>query len=91
MASVAREIDGERQNIIKWDMKVEDKSVKPRKILVGVIQLQVSISVTVMASVKILYGTVKQRKHSQWISRLWNYIDINLNFLSANLIAEINL
>jgi len=29
-------------------MKVEDESVKPRKILVGVIQLQVSISITVI-------------------------------------------
>ena len=37
-----------RQNIMKRDMKVEDKSAKPRKILVGVILLQVSISVTVI-------------------------------------------
>ena len=37
-----------RQNIMKRDMKVEDESVKPHKILVGVIQLQVSISVTVI-------------------------------------------
>ena len=33
---------------MKQDMKVEDESVKPRKILVGVIQLQVSISITVI-------------------------------------------
>ena len=33
---------------MKQDMKVEDESVKPRKILVGVIWLQVSISVTVI-------------------------------------------
>ena len=33
---------------MKRDMKVEDKSVKPRKILVSVMQLQVSISVTVI-------------------------------------------
>ena len=31
---------------MKRDMKVEDESMKPRKILVGVIRLQVSISVT---------------------------------------------
>ena len=37
-----------RQNIMKRDMKVEDESMKSRKVLVGVIQLQVSISVTVM-------------------------------------------
>ena len=34
-----------RQNIMKRDMKVEDESVKP---LVGVIRLQVSISVSVI-------------------------------------------
>ena len=33
---------------MKRDMKVEDESMKPRKVLVGVIQLQVSISVTVI-------------------------------------------
>ena len=37
-----------RQNIMKRDMKVEDESVKPREILVGVIRLQVSISVSVI-------------------------------------------
>ena len=44
-------INDRRQNIMKWDMKVEDtgdESVEPRKILVGVIRLQVSISVTVI-------------------------------------------
>ena len=33
---------------MKRDMKVEDESVKPLKILVGVIWLQMSISVTVI-------------------------------------------
>ena len=33
---------------MKRDMKVEDESMKPRKILVGVIRLQVLISVTVI-------------------------------------------
>ena len=33
---------------MKRDMKVEDETVKPRKILVGVIRLQVSISVAVI-------------------------------------------
>ena len=33
---------------MKRDMKVEDESVKPRKTLVGVIWLQVSISLTVI-------------------------------------------
>ena len=36
------------QNIMKRDMKVEDESMKLRKILVGTIRLQVSISVTVI-------------------------------------------
>ena len=37
-----------RQNIMKRDMKVEDESMKPCKILVGVLRLQVLISLTVI-------------------------------------------
>ena len=37
-----------RQNIMKRDMKVEDESMKPCKILVCVIRLQVSNSVIVI-------------------------------------------
>jgi len=44
MASVAGEIDGERQDIMKQDMKVEDESVKPCKILVGAINAVASIN-----------------------------------------------
>ena len=33
---------------MKQDMKVEDESMKPRIILVGVVRLQVSISLTVI-------------------------------------------
>ena len=33
---------------MKRDMKVEDESMKPRIILVGVVRLQVSISLTVI-------------------------------------------
>ena len=41
-------MNNRRQNIMKQDMKVEDESMKPRKILVGVIRLQMLISVTVI-------------------------------------------
>ena len=45
---------------MKRDMKVEKESMKPRKILVGVIRLQVSISVTV------IQGADEINSYSDW-------------------------
>ena len=51
-----------RQNIMKRDMKVEDESVKPRKILVGVIRLQMSISVSV------IQGADRDETNREWLA-----------------------
>ena len=45
---------------MKRDMKVEDESVKPRKILFGVIWLQVSIS----GSVSVIQGADRDETNS---------------------------